>query len=157
MRQQWVHAQHRFQLNLWNFEIEAGRAAVEVFKGSFDLRRLNTSKSSAWEKRKRNYRHPILEETGTLKNSIEWKFLGQGAGPKQGVRIYTNPSKFGTAKRHAGFCYAAVHNGPPDKLGQSSFRTGKVANMPRRQFIGPSSVLDKRLKLLVPTIFIGMP
>lgn len=152
MMNHWVNAYHRFQVNIWNFEVEAARTAVDVFRGSFGIRRMNTDGSPYWEPRKRNYKHPILEDTGTLKNSIEWKFLNDTPGPKKGVRIYTNPNKFGTARRHKGFCYAAVHNSA-----DPSFRTGRVANMPQRQFMGHSTVLDKRLRLLTPTIFKGMP
>lgn len=153
-QQQWMHALHRYQLNVWNFQAEAGRAGVEVFKGSFPMRRLNTSSSKPWKKRSKTWRkkHPILEETGTLKNSIEWKYLG-GIGGKKGVRIYTNPTKFYTAKRHRGFCYAAVHNDPD---GSHTYGRSGVPSV-QRQFIGNSSFLDRKFRALAPMIFKGFP
>lgn len=152
---QWVNVLHRFQLNVWNFEVEAGKAGVQVFRGSFDMRRMNTSGSSPWASRKnKTWRksHPILEETGTLKNSIEWKKIGE-AGLGKGVRIFTNPDKFWTAKRHKGFCYAAVHNDPS---GSHTYGATGVPSV-QRQFIGSSTYLDKKIKVLIPTIFKGFP
>ena len=152
MAAQWAGVSHKFQFNLWNFEVEAARAAVKTFQQSFDMRRFNTQGSSPWAPRKRNYKHPILEETGTLKNSIVWKRQVKGVTEHE-VQIYTDPSRFGTAKRHPGFCYAAIHNSP-SSLG---LRTGKAANIQQRQFMGSSTVLDQEIKKLIPTIFKGFP
>lgn len=154
LRQQWVHVLHHFQLNLWNFEVEAGKAGVQVFRGSFDMRRMNTPGSMPWKKRSTTWRrsHPILEETGTLKNSIEWKKTG-GAGIGKGVRIFTNPAKFATAKRHKGFCYAAVHNDPSGSHTYGNTGTPSI----QRQFMGDSDYFNTKLKKLVPSIFKGFP
>lgn len=135
----WSNVLHQFQLNLWNFEVQAAREAVGVFKESFDLRRFNKNGSTPWKQRKRSYPHPILEETSTLKNSIEWK-----RADKDTVSIYTNPSKFNTAARHKGFCYAAIHN-------------EGIGRMPKRQFMGNTPILVKKIKNLYPTIFTRMP
>lgn len=154
MVQQWMHASHRFQLNVWNFEVELAKAAVEIFKHSFDLHRLNSNGSRHWRERKRPYKHEILNETGTLKNSIEWRFLNDEPGPsKGGVQIYTNPSRFMTAARHKGFCYAAVHNAP-----SGTYTYGATdARSIQRQFIGHSNVLQRKIKELTPKIFAGLP
>lgn len=151
---QWKHASHRFQLNVWNFEVELAKEAVDIFKKSFDLGRFNTNGSIAWKARRKNYAHPILNETGTLKNSIEWKYLsGDTAGPKKGVRIFTNPNKFWTAARHKGFCYAAVHNA---RSGTYTYGKTGVKSI-QRQFIGHSTELNRKIKELTPKIFIGLP
>ena len=149
MQQQWSMLKHKLAVNLWNFEIEAGKAAETVFIGSFAMGRLNTRGSTAWPPRKHPVSHPILNETGTLQRSITSKVFKR----KKQVRIYTDPSKFGTAARHAGFCYAAIHNAPDSK----GFRTGRSANIARRQFIGHSTILDDKLKKLEVMIFAGFP
>lgn len=148
---QWSHAVHKFQLNVWNVEVELGKAAAEIFQKSFDLKRLNTKGSTRWPSRTRNYKHPLMDETGTLKNSIVWKQIrGGGNGT---VRIYTDPGKFGTAARHPGFCYAAVHNAP-----SGTYTYGKTgAPSKQRQFIGHSSELESKMKDLSIKIFAGLP
>ena len=142
----WRHLPHMFQVNLQNFKTKAGKVAVSVFKKSFDLKRMNTSGSLPWPARKDRKKHPLLKETGTLKNSIKWKSIDSG------TRIFTDPDSFGTAKRHAGFCYAAIHNA---KSGTYSY--GNRGPSVQRQFIGDSSVLDDELKKIVVTIFNGFP
>lgn len=149
---QWRNATHKFQLNQWNFEVKAGKAAKESFQKSFDIKRFNSSGSSQWANRssKSTATHPLMVETGSLKNSITWKHMGSSGNPS-GVLIYTNPNGFANAKRHKGFCYAAVHNGP------DSFRRGPVRNMPRRQFMGYSTDLKDELLKLSSVIFKGFP
>lgn len=151
MAAQWRPLPHRFQLNLWNFEVEAGQAAVEVFKESFDLHRLNTNNSAPWRPRRDRKTHPILKETGTLKNSIRYKRTKQAGNDV--VRTFTDPRTFGTAARHPGFCYAAVHNDPS---GSHTYGNTGVKSI-RRQFIGHSTVLNVKLKRLSIKIFEGFP
>ena len=38
---QWRHLPHKFQVNLWNFEVKAGKAAVNIFRESFAIKRFN--------------------------------------------------------------------------------------------------------------------
>ena len=106
---QWRHLPHKFQVNVWSFEIQAGRAAVSIFQESFDLKRLNSAGSMPWRPRRDRKTHPLLNETSSLKNSIKWKHISEKSNPS-GVRIYTAPNGFKHTKRHRGFCYAAVHN-----------------------------------------------
>ena len=152
MRTHWVGATHRFSLNLWNFEVKAGLAAKKVFQESFDKQKLNASNAQLWAKRKRRGDgHPILQETGTLRRSIRYK---QIKNKKQRVvRIFTDPMAFMGSKRHRGFCFAAVHNAPDG----AGFRTKHMSNMPQRQFIGHSDVLQKELEQLNDMIFNGFP
>lgn len=149
----WYGVPHKFSLNIWNFEVQAGQAAKKVFQKSFDIQRLNASNSSPWaQRKKRGDGHPILVETGSLKRSIRYKRI-QGKKGRRGVRVFTDPMAFLGSKRHTGFCFAAVHNAP-DNLG---LRTKHMANMPQREFIGHSDVLQRELEQLNNTIFNGFP
>ena len=149
---QWRHLPHKLYVNIWNFEVKAGKAAQSIFQESFDMKRFNTSGSAAWPSRSKYSKaiHPLMVETGSLKRSIKWKHTGSKGEPS-GVTIYTDPDGFKHTNAHRGFCYAAVHNGP------SHFRWGRVKNMPRRQFMGHSSVLAEELKKLSAMIFQGFP
>lgn len=151
---QWRHLPHKFQINLWNFEVKAGKLAVSIFQESFELKRFNSSGSMAWKPRspKNKKLHPLMTESFSLKKSIKWKHLGK-RGAASGVTIYTDPNGFNNTFSHRGFCFAAVHNAP-DSLGT---RTGHMKNMPQRQFMGHSSVLKEELKKLSVMIFQGFP
>lgn len=140
---QWRDTPHKFDLNVWNFQVEAGKAAVSIFQKSFEMRRFNTQGSSPWKPRKDRKPHPILEETGTLKKSIKRKSL---PGKNNGVRIFTDPNAFGTANRHKGYCYAGIHN---DGL--------RSINISQRRFMGYSTYLNDELKKLAISIFKGFP
>lgn len=148
---QWRTLPNKFDVNVWNFEVKAGKAAVSVFKESFHLLRFNSSGEFGWRQRKDKKTHPILNETGSLRESIKWKHVGsKGSG---GTRIYTDPNGFKYTKRHTGFCYAAVHNA---KDGTYTYgNTG--ARSVQRQFIGHSSVLKSKLEELSVIIFNGFP
>ena len=113
---QWRNLPHKFQVNVWNFEVKAGKAAQAIFQESFDLKRFNSAGSSHWPSRSKFNKavHPLMVETGSLKKSIKWKHAGTKDNPN-------------------------------------------VRNMPRRQFIGNSSVLEDELKKLSAIIFQGFP
>lgn len=151
---QWRHLPHKFQVNLWNFEVKAGKMAVSIFQESFDIKRFNSSGSLAWKPRSPKSRktHPLMTESLSLKNSIKWKHLGS-RGNAVGVTIYTDPNGFKHTFSHRGFCYAAVHNAPQSR----GTRTKHMKNMPQRQFMGHSSVLKEELKKLSVMIFQGFP
>lgn len=153
---QWALLRHVFNVNAWNFEVEASKAAAETFRFSFNMMGFNTRGGTKWPPRKQPKPHPVLNETGTLKNSITSKVAGRWNG-KGGrhltAHVYTDPKKFNTAARHKGFCYAAVHNAPDG----SGFRTGKAVNIARRQFIGHSTVLDDKIWKLTNLLFRGFP
>ncbi len=160
MAMQWQLLRHMFDVGLWNFEVKAGQIAESGFKASFAEKRFHDSHSSMWPHRKKTPVpfHPILNETGTLKNSITFKapsmnLVGQRA-TKKTVKVYTDPKKFGTAARHPGFCYAAVHNSPSSK----GFRWGRAAGIAQRQFMGNSSIIEQQIRdMAKPTIFRGFP
>lgn len=151
LAQVWRNLHHKFYVNVFNFENAAGEAAVSIFKQSFELKKFNTRGGKIWPARKDKKTHPLLRETDTLMNSIKYLRLnGSGLG---GVKIFTDPNAFGTAARHKGFCYAAIHN----EGGSASGATGPASHIKKRQFIGDSTVLAEKLKELRVKIFQGFP
>lgn len=160
MLMQWQLLRHMFDVGLWNFEVKAGQIAESGFKASFDDKRFHDRQSSMWPHRKKTPVpfHPILKETGTLRNSITFKapnmFQVGDKHKKQRVKVFTDPKKFNTAARHPGFCYAAVHNSPTSK----GFRWGRAAGIAQRQFMGNSSIIEEQIRdMAKPTIFKGFP
>jgi len=154
---QWALLRHVFDVNVWNFEVRAAQIAESGFKASFAKKRFNDSNSSPWPPRKHTPKpyHPMLKETGTLMNSITTKVPSMNnKRRKKTVKVFTDPSKFGTAARHPGFCYAAVHNSPDSK----GFRRGRASNIAQRQFMGNSSVIERSIHDIAATmIFKGFP
>jgi hypothetical protein len=151
---QWRTLPNKFDVNIWNFEVKAGKAAVSIFKESFNLRKFNSANALIpWQRRKKTRSYPILEETGSLKNSIKWKHLSKVSEGASGVQIYTDPNGFKNTKRHRGFCYAAVHNAPDGSYAYGNTGVPSV----QRQFIGHSTVLESKLRELSYIIFEGFP
>lgn len=151
MMNQWRHIPHIFQVNVRNFEARVGMVAQEVFQGSFDLKRLNSTGSTPWRARKDTKPHPILNETSSLKNSITWRHVS--SSKIGGVQIYTDPKGFKNTARHRGFCYAAIHNAP-----SGTYTYGKHGGPSiQRQYIGHSSVLKDKIKELSYIIFTDFP
>ena len=146
---QWVNAPHRFQINVHNFEVKAGKAAVDVFQGSFDRKRLNTANSKSWPKWQGQYSGggTLLDEFGYLRKSIKVKSVMDHK-----VVIHTDPSEFSGHTRNSGFCFAEVHNNL-DSIGNKPKRGPKR----ERQFICVSTVLEAELKKLSVHIFDGFP
>ena len=70
--------------------------------------------------------------------------------------VFTDPKAFSGTYNHKGFCFAAVHNSD-----DSSVRTGRVANMPQRQFMPTekrdSSVMNDKLRELERIFFRTFP
>jgi phage gpG-like protein len=155
----WTPLSHQFDLNIWNFEVSVGDAAVDIFQKSFDMKRFNTSGSVVWRHRpKRNkggYTVGGLVESKSLRNSIVYEAETYNRN-KGRVKVFTDPSAFGGTFRHRGFCFAAVHNSD-----DPSIRTGRVANMPQRQFMPTekkdSSVMNNELRKLERMIFKTFP
>ena len=147
---QWRHAPHDIQVNCWNFEVEAARIATAHFKESFTKNAFNDTRGARWPKRSPNYHasHPLLRETRTLYRSITWEHQR-----RKGAKVWTDPSKFSTTKRHRGFCFAAVHN---EGLPFTAFGK-KPMNMPKRQFIGDSKSLERKLDRIIPLLFKHLP
>lgn len=153
LARQWANLPNKFEVNIFNFETLAGNAAKKVFRDSFYLRRFNSSGTFAWRARRDHKPHPILEETGNLKNSIVWQ--RSGTGTQRGVTIYTSPFAFKYSKRQYGrnFCYAAIHNAPN---GTYTYGKSGVPSI-QRQFIGYSTTLNDKLASYSIHIFDGFP
>lgn len=153
MAQQWLRLPNKFEVNVFNFETLAGNAAKKVFQDSFYLRRFNSTGTFAWKSRKDRKAHPLLQETGALKDSIMW--LRNREGSQKGIHLFTSPDMFRHSKRqyNRNFCYAAIHNEGGSKAGA----TKGAAHIPQRQFIGYSTVLGDKLQSYSIRIFDGFP
>lgn len=147
---QWLGADHKFQVNVHNFEVQAGKAAVETFQKSFEKKGFNSAHGGRWPSWQGSYagRGSLMDETGTLKNSIKVKSI-----KNHKITIFTDPKDFNNAPaRHRGFCYAAVHN----NLESLSIKPPRGPRR-ERQFIGHSTVLADELEKLSIHIFDGLP
>ena len=147
---QWVGADHKFQVNVHNFEVSAGKAAVETFQKSFELKRFNGASGKRWPSWQGRYAGAgsLLDETGTLKNSIKVKSIKNHT-----ITVFTDPTDFlHGPKRHRGFCYAAVHN----NLDSLSIKPSRGPKR-ERQFMGHSTVLKQKLEKLSVHLFDGLP
>lgn len=145
---QWAGAVHKIDVNVHNFEVKAGQAAVEVFQGSFEKRRMNTLNSRPWADWQGKYVGvSLMKETGSLQKSIKVKSINNHR-----ITIHTDPAEFNFTKRHQGFCYAAVHNNLESLVNRPAKGPKK-----ERQFIGHSTVLANELKKLSVHIFDGLP
>lgn len=116
----------------------AARVAVEYFKNSFQTESWERKKWKDVKRRTSGFTRgaasmrKILTGTGDLGRSIEQDASRTGKG--QAV-VHTNPSKFANSQK----IYAAVHN-----EGLRAGR-GKGFKMPKRQFMGESIELNKRI------------
>lgn len=164
LAQQWLRLPNKFEVNVFNFETLAGQAVKGIFKESFSLRRFNSAGSSpwkghskAWMSRKDYKPHPILEETGNLKNSIVW--ARDNRGKQRSVIIYSSAAALKHSKRQYGrnFYYAQVHNDPDGTYTNRMGRHNQTHRSTQRQFIGYSSVARDKLESLGKHIFDGFP
>lgn len=149
---QWRTLPNRFEVNVLNFEVLAGRAAVAVFRESFYLQRFNTSGAASWPARKDYRRHPLLRETNSLARSIVSTRFSMNR--TRGVMIYTSHFSFANSRRNkTGMCYAAIHN----EGGKIAAPGSNASYIQQRQFMGHSSVLDSKLEEISIRIFDGFP
>lgn len=156
---QWMPLPHIISLNIWNFQVSVGQNAVDIFQRSFDMKRFNSNGSMVWKHRpKRNkggFTVGGLIESRSLRNSIKYKASSLGHA-KGKTEVFTDPSAFNGTYKHKGFCFAAVHNSD-----DPSVRTGRVSNMPQRQFMPTeskdSSVMNDKLRELERMIFRTFP
>ena len=103
---------------------EIGEISVSHFKKSFTDYGFTNIRRGRWRTRKRYAPHPLMRKSNDLINSITARRTG-----KYTVRVET-----------IGVDYAAYHNEGTDRL-------------PKRQFIGNSVMLDKRIKRKLRNIF----
>lgn len=134
MLNQWKIAPSKFAANYYKTKIEIGETYVREFKRSFDLKQIPGT-GRYWRNRKRDYPHPILNETGTLRESISYQ-LFEG----NGLQIYTDESKFPVGRRKTGSkSYAAFHNAPD----------GTYPPNIQRQFIGDSPLIELKIQTML--------
>lgn len=122
--------------NAQQFTISASKYAARCFKKSFQQGGFYKT-GKKWKKRTRNYRHPILIETGELMNSIKYmKVKSKGVSKYEG-KVQTN-EKYGNRRGKKDIGYAAVHNeGVNDRI-----------VIPRRQFMGHNDTMYREIGLL---------
>lgn len=162
MMDQWIDAAHRFEVNEHNFEIKTMKDLQQLFLSNFESKSFNrvpwprwTSRYAQWVYENSHSGHTMLDETGTLKRSIKTDVPPIGKNNMRGMRrskMYTDPSAFGTAKRHPGFCYAEVHNNL-NSLISKPYPGPKF----RRQFMGHSNATLSILRSNERMIFQGFP
>lgn len=119
------------ELTLKSLKDEVKDMAISHFKKSFDLEAFNDQPLKKWKPLKRRRPQPysnnkILTKTGKLKNSLRARsYVGSRVW---WVNLYSNVD------------YANVHN-----EGLRSGR-GRGFKMPKRQFMGDSKILDKKIQ-----------
>ncbi len=133
----------KIKIQKLKFEVDMAKAAVEVFRKSFDQKKFRTWGSTAWKplapftvrQRRKFGTDPskILVDTGTLKRSIK-------AVPNEG-KVITDPSAYTGARRHKGVCYAGIHNDP--KYFGAINVSARNHVVPQRQFMGHSSYMQR--------------
>nr|DAU89523.1 MAG TPA: virion morphogenesis protein [Caudoviricetes sp.] len=158
-RAQWELLPHTFDLNVWDFQVSVGQSAVDIFQKSFDMKRFNSRGSMVWKhnpkRNKGGFTVGGLVESRSLRNSIVYEAESYNRSRGK-VKVFTDPKAFSGTYNHKGFCFAAVHNSD-----DSSVRTGRVANMPQRQFMPTekrdSSVMNDKLRELERIFFRTFP
>lgn len=160
LAQQWLRLPNKFEVNVFNFETLAGQAAKDIFRQSFALRRFNSAGQSAWQGHSKKWMaradykpHPVLNETGNLKESIVW--ARDNKGRQRSVIVYSSLAALRSSKRQygRGFYYAKVHN---DSSGTYQYGNTGVKSI-QRQFIGYSTVARDKLISLGIRLFDGFP
>lgn len=120
---------NKFDLQVSNAKLDVGKLYVEGFMKSFDDEGFIGS-GKKWPRRKRNYTHPIMQETGSLKRSISFELI-----PSETIRIYTREHELNKdVKNGRKSSYAKFHND----------QTGTWGNNVQRQFIGDSELLERQ-------------
>lgn len=123
------------------FEVKMAKEAAEVFQRSFVDNKFRDYGSKLWKplapytvkQRRKHGTNPnnILYDTGTMKRSIH-AIDGKGI-------VRTDPTMYGTARRHKGVCYAGIHN-DPDFFGAKNVAANNH-QVAQRQFMGHSSYM----------------
>lgn len=164
----------RFEKNVFDFTTIAGQYSKRFFSASFltggfyGTGTLWQPRSSKWGKK---FTHPVLNDTGTLKNAINGEAASANLNGwrenrtrifKKGARysIWTTEvsvSQKGKRGRSGKYGrYAAIHNSDP-KL--TSFRVNQYSSRKpvQRQFIGFNKRLDNDITRFYHILFRGFP
>lgn len=162
----------RLEFNIFDFTTQAGEISTAHFKSSFDQGGMAGSGSS-WPARQsswgRKFSHPVLNDRGSLKASIQGKrekgsygnFEKRGKGLNLQYLISTNEqSRAEKGKRgsnpNSNGSYAAIHNTDPSKhnFTRNQYTTLKPE---QRQFMAPNKALEEKIAAIIPMIFKGIP
>lgn len=128
LKQKQKEINHAFSRTL---PVKVGTEAVKFVRENFRQEGFVDSKVEKWKpaKRKSNPKHPD-QAYGTLlsRRNRLYRSVSKRASPGKAV-VYTNVP------------YAAAHNEGTNNAGR-----GRKTKIPKRQFIGPSKVLNERAK-----------
>jgi hypothetical protein len=177
---QWVKDKHsmtlvnRFEKNTFDFVTAAGAWSKRFFQISFLYSGFYGS-GAKWKPREskwgKKYTHPVMIDTGTLRNSIkgearESNFTGWR---DSGTKIFRRGAKYDIwttevsvpihgkrGRKRGNGRYAAVHNSDP-RLTDFTVNQYSSRKPVQRQFIGFSTKLDDDIKRFIPMIFKGFP
>lgn len=153
MIQQWVMAPYIFQLNANRAAVWLAKRARLYFSRSFVMHGYFGQPSRKWKKRKRKYAHPILVETGTLRDSLTVRVPANYNPIVKRASVWTDPAKFRGNRRSGGRCYAAIHNAPS---GTYTYGPGGPPTV-QRQFMGHSTKFKEDIPKLKKILFRGIP
>lgn len=122
----------KLQRTLRGLKTEIGEISVKHFKQSFEKEGFNDMPFQRWQPlkrpRKRYTNRKILTQTGALKNSMQHS----GRLTRNEWNVVVKSTKI----------YAKIHN-----EGLMGLAWGKYPfRMPKRQFMGDSNILDKKLQ-----------
>lgn len=113
-----------------------GNESVRHFMKGFSSGGFYTDKSmKGWQARKREYNHPILKETGALRDSIKVRTI---------VPLNIGYVDVGTS----GIPYAAIHN---EGLVGNTF--GRTFVMPKREYVGEHRQLTAKHMVMIRMAF----
>lgn len=115
---------NKFDAEINRAKQEIGQYSVAHFKSSFDRLGFAGGGGKKWAKRDHNYPWPILDKTGALKNSINFRVFNSSD------RIIVSTSSK----------YSQFHNDPDGSWYKNQYSTEHTI---RRQFMGNSKPLEK--------------
>lgn len=122
-----------YQLSIKN---DVGNKYVDAFKGNFDTK--SFFGKVQWPAAKVPKKHPLMYETGKLKNSIAYKIIS----PNE-IEIATHER---CADKGRSSTYADFHNDPMNDI--HAYRS-KYKNNIHRQFIGDDPDLEAEVSKLI--------
>jgi hypothetical protein len=164
----------RFEKNTFDFVTVAGEYSKRFFRTSFIYGGFYGS-GTKWKPREskwgKKFTHPVLVDSGTLRNSIKGEGNSSNITGRRdnGAKLFRRGAKYhiwttevsiperGKRGRNNKYGrYAAVHNSDPAKTG---FTVNQYSSKKpvQRQFIGFSRKLDDDIKRFIPMIFKGFP
>lgn len=117
---------NKLEVEVFRAKQDIGRQAVAHFRSSFDKAGFAGGNGKKWAQRDHIYPHPILKQTGALRDS---------------VRVFHTGSTIvvGTDNK-----YSQYHNDPTGSWSRNQYTDKTIT---QRQFIGNSSELERWIQL----------